>query len=265
MMLRRAALAAALLPCAASFSSPWQASPWHLSRGASAACSRWSALPLRMHSPATSVAADRRVVRGVLLEALEQQQCKKEALQDQLDKVQQAAPAALSADDADDEDVRKRLAKAARRAEQVPQHLAAVAAVEAKLEDLLAGLGSGPADAALLAELDAMGLGPRLATFDVHKASRKQWGRPDGFGGLVLESPRGIPILVAPRSFNDELLRRVGRGKDLFFQVCARGARETPSVPNPHASRDECARETQTCARACARTPTPTDSLFMHR
>ena len=117
-----------------------------------------------MHSPATIVAADRRVVRGVLLEALEQQQRKKEALQDQLDKVQQAAPAALCADDADDEDVRKRLAKAARRAEQVPQHLAAVAAVEAKLEDLLAGLGSGLADAALLAELDAMGLGPRLAT-----------------------------------------------------------------------------------------------------
>ena len=172
-----------------------------------------------MHSPATSVAADRRVVRGVLLEALEQQQRKKEALQDQLGKVQQTAPAALSAEDADNEDARKRLAKAARRAEQVPQHLAAVAAVEAKLENLLAGLGSGPADAALLAELDAMGLGQRLATFDVHKVSRKQWGRPDGFGGLVLESPRGIPILVAPRSFNDELLRRVGRGKDLFFQV----------------------------------------------
>ena len=107
MMLRRAVLAAALLPCAASFSTPWQASPWHLSRGASAACSRWSAVPLRMHSPATSVAADRRAVRGVLLEALEQQQRKKEALQDQLDKVQQAAPAALCADDADDEDVRK--------------------------------------------------------------------------------------------------------------------------------------------------------------
>ena len=42
----------------------------------------------------------------------------------------------------------------------------------------------------------------------------------------MLESPRGVPTLVAPRSYSDELLRRVSRGTDLWFQaVEGRGSR----------------------------------------
>ena len=42
----------------------------------------------------------------------------------------------------------------------------------------------------------------------------------------MLQSPRGIPIMVARPSFSDGLLRRIGRGTDLWFQVCeGRGSR----------------------------------------
>merc|ERR1712039_360926 len=62
-------------------------------------------------------------------------------------------------------------------------------------------------------------LAARLESFDVEAHERAQWGRPDGFDGLVIESTHGTPILIARRSFNDETLRRVSRGADLFFQV----------------------------------------------
>jgi predicted ribosome quality control (RQC) complex YloA/Tae2 family protein len=111
-------------------------------------------------------------------------------------------------------------AKAERRAQQVPQHLAEVAAKETRLDALLGQLATRGADLALVrSEMEAMGLQERLKTFDLNKAAHDQRGRPDGFTGLVLESPRGVPILVGPRTFADPLLRRVGRGTDLWFQV----------------------------------------------
>lgn len=48
-----------------------------------------------------------------------------------------------------------------------------------------------------------------------------EFGRPRGFDGLVRHSPSlGVPILVGARGAqNDELLRRVSQGTDLWFQV----------------------------------------------
>lgn len=67
--------------------------------------------------------------------------------------------------------------------------------------------------------MEAIGLSRAMTSFDVEAHALDQRGRPDGFSGLVLETPRGIPILVSEPSFRDSVLRRVGRGNDLFFQV----------------------------------------------
>jgi hypothetical protein len=53
----------------------------------------------------------------------------------------------------------------------------------------------------------------------LNKGALNQRGRPDGFTGLVLESSKGVPILIGPRTFSDALLRRIARGTDLWFQV----------------------------------------------
>ena len=88
-------------------------------------------------------------------------------------------------------------------------------------------------------------LADKLDTFDVDAAARNQFGRPAGFDGLVIASPRGVPVLVARRSFSDELLRRVGRGTDLWFQcVEGRGGSRvllrTSCVPSLSKSPREC-------------------------
>ena len=90
-------------------------------------------------------------------------------------------------------------AKAERRAQQVPQHLAEVAAKETRLDALLGQLATRGADLALVrSEMEAMGLQERLKTFDLNKAAHDQRGRPDGFTGLVLESPRACPSWSVP-------------------------------------------------------------------
>lgn len=163
-------------------------------------------------SAAPSATRERQLLRGVIAEALDAQARKRHALEQQL---------ARGADDADaDSDDPKLRAKAHRRAQLVPQQLEEVSRSEDRLVALRLRLGersSGVREA-----LEAMGLGARLANFDVDAAAASQWGRPPDFDGLVVESPRGVPILVGRRSFNDDVLRRVGRGADLWFQ-----ARET--------------------------------------
>ena len=48
----------------------------------------------------------------------------------------------------------------------------------------------------------------------------KDYGRPDGFDGLVFYTARGVPILVGrPKAHKDETLRRIAQGADLWFQV----------------------------------------------
>jgi hypothetical protein len=172
-----------------------------------------------MHAVSRSAATDsnpsreKRLLRGVLTEALHAQQRKRSALEGQM-----ASPLP-SADGLDDDKAAKLRAKAMRRAQEVPQHLAAVRAAEMKLESLLELSTRGGNLSEIREQLEDMGLGACLESFDVDKAALDQWGRPEGFSGLVLESPRGVPILVGQRSFSDALLRRVGRGNDLFFQV----------------------------------------------
>ena len=171
---------------------------------------------------------ERRLLKGVLVEALRQQERKRDALEQQAEAAAarpMAAAAAVAAGSGDDDAAAatKARAKAERRAAAVPRLLAECDATEERLRGLVAALAArGGADD--LGELrrsmeDELGLAARLAAFDVDANARNQYGRPDGFDGLVVESPRGVPILVARRSYADSLLRRVGRGTDLWFQV----------------------------------------------
>ena len=141
------------------------------------------------------------------MEALEGQSKKRAALESQLR--------------AGGEDARK----AARRAAVVPAQLDAVDATEARLSGLLDVLGSGGDAGAVAQGLEELGLSARLGSFDVDAAVRAQWGRPSGFDGLVLEGPRGIPVLVGRRAFRDEAMRRASRGADLWFQAAEGGSR----------------------------------------
>jgi len=152
-------------------------------------------------------------VRGVLQQELEIQQNARLHLETELTRSR----------DVVDIDDTKAHAKAAKRAAAVPLRLAEVTSRAERLEGLLAR-SRGAADEAavdtLYHEMSEDGLVVKLETFDADAAARDQHGRPDGFEGLVIPSPKmGIPILVARRSFSDELLRRVGRGNDLFFQA----------------------------------------------
>ena len=230
--MRRAALVAAmhtLLPCVASFQRPLSLSrpltmfptmPFMVTRGLRRNIVR--VLSTTCDSGAQST--DKRLLRGVMQEALEGHRRKKIALEEQLAKA--AVPQMLQhfGDNQDEEaesKASKLRAKALRRAKQVPQLLAEVTAVETKLEGLLSHLALRDADLCLVrSELEDLGMAERLETFDVDKVALNQWGRPDGFHGLVVESPRGVPILMGHRSFSDPLLRRIGRGNDLWFQVC---------------------------------------------
>ena len=190
---------------------------------------------------------EKRLLRCVMAEALDAQQRKRTALEEQLG--QDAAPLLNS----DDEKAAKAREKALRRALQVPVRLAEVDAAETKLHELQAQLSSGADVMQVRFQLEhELGLAERLSTFDVDSVVHQQWGSalalalalalphhtggprrprlscclhcactsgPEGFEGLVIQSPRGIPILVAQQSFSDSLLRRIGQGTDLWFQA----------------------------------------------
>ena len=130
-------------------------------------------------------------------------------------------------DDDDGEEYAKEYAKAVKRAAAVPRRLVEVTRRGEQLEALLErSRGATEDEVNNLYQEVADELADKLETFDADAAARDQFGRPSGFDGLVISSPRGIPILVARRSFSDELLRRVGRGTDLWFQcVEGRGSR----------------------------------------
>ena len=51
------------------------------------------------------------------------------------------------------------------------------------------------------------------------RKSKAEFGRPADFTGLVYKSPHGVPILVGRKgAHNDEVLRRISQGSDLWFQ-----------------------------------------------
>ena len=187
-----------------------------------------------------SIAAQhrRRVLRGVLQQELEGQRRARVNLEAQLERRRDV-------DDDDGEEYAKEYAKAVRRAEAVPRRLVEVTRRGEQLEALLErSRGATEDEVNNLYQEVADELADKLEAFDADAAARDQFGRPTGFDGLVMSSPRGVPVLVARRSFSDELLRRVGRGTDLWFQTKeGRGSRvllRTSCVPSLSKSPREC-------------------------
>lgn len=164
--------------------------------------------PVRLTGPSR----ERRLLQGVLQDALEQQAQKRSALEQQKE-----AALLTEVDDGDD----KARAKALRMAKALPLRFAEVEVAEDRLLELRSNLTheSGTDLVALRCAMEELGLGARLDKFDVDALQLAQWGRPPGFDGLVIESPRGVPILVGRQSFSDELLRRISQGTDLWLQV----------------------------------------------
>ena len=65
---------------------------------------------------------------------------------------------------------------------------------------------------------DELGLTRLIETYA--EKQEREFGRPNGFDGLVFASPRGTPILVCcKRTEGDDAMRRVSHGSDLWFQV----------------------------------------------
>ena len=186
-----------------------------------------------------SIAAQhrRRVLRGVLRQELEGQHRARVNLEAELERRRDV-------DGDDGEEYAKEYAKAVKRAAAVPRRLVEVTRRSEQLEALLErSRGATEDEVNNLYHEVADELADKLETFDADAAARDQFGRPSGFDGLVIASPRGVPILVARRSFSDELLRRVGRGTDLWFQAVGRGSRvllRTSCVPSLSKSPREC-------------------------
>ena len=190
------------------------------------------------HAHGLSVAAQhrRRVLRGVLKQELEGQHRARQNLEAQLERRREV-------DDDDGAEYSKEYAKAVSAA--VPRRLVEVTRRGEQLEALLErSRGATEDEVNNLYQEIADELADKLEAFDADAAARDQFGRPAGFEGLVIASPRGVPVLVARRSFSDELLRRVGRGTDLWFQcVEGRGSRvllRTSCVPSLSKSPREC-------------------------
>lgn len=56
--------------------------------------------------------------------------------------------------------------------------------------------------------------------FTTQQTIRKEFGRPNGYDGLIFYTPLGVPILVGKKgSHSDETLRRISQGMDLWFQI----------------------------------------------
>lgn len=177
------------------------------------ACKRVAAMRLSEHFQSMDFLQEKRLLRGVILEAIEAQEKKHFALEQQL-------IAESRSDDGPDDDKAEK--KARRRAEQIPIRLAETNASTQRLFELKTSLSQPEPNLTTLRTImeSEMGLATRLETFDPDAKWMQQWGRPNGFDGLVIESDRGIPILVSrSESFSDPLLRRVARGSDLWFQV----------------------------------------------
>ena len=177
---------------------------------------------LHMASSSSWPGDERRLLRGVLSEAMEAQSRTRYALQQQL---KRSSPSPSQEAPRDQETEKKRL-KALRRAETIPLRLAEVSAAEDQLAELQRRLreagGAAEAIATLRSDMEVIGLGSKIESFDLDKYddSIKPWGSPDGFDGLVVHSPQhGIPILVSKQRHSDEVLRRVSRGTDIWFQV----------------------------------------------
>lgn len=66
---------------------------------------------------------------------------------------------------------------------------------------------------------EELGLAKQLLMCNVDACRMSEWGRPEGFKGIVLESPHGLPILIGKQSKYDRSLPKIGQATDLWFQV----------------------------------------------
>jgi len=63
-------------------------------------------------------------------------------------------------------------------------------------------------------------LAPRSWKHNKDEYKKNEFGRPKDWNGLVFHSPLGVPILVGKKgSHNDDVLRRISQGSDLWFQI----------------------------------------------
>lgn len=207
--------------------------------GALASCSG----PLRASMCMTNlhVSEERRLLRGVLEEALKTTHRKKLALVEQLEQHRSDDASLL----VDADKAEKMRIKASKALEQLPLRLAEADAKNERLNELLGSLRQPSVSlSAIRRDMEDFGLAARLESFDVDAMAHNQRGRPDGFDGLVVESPRGVPILIARKSFKDGRLRQISRGNDLWFQVrdgCgSRVLLRTSMLPNLARSPREC-------------------------
>ena len=183
-----------------------------------------AALPHTTPRTALGRTSEVKFLRSFLTAEAEQQERRRVALQSELEKNDRraAAPAALTDPSAEqsmmEQKRNKEHEKQVRRAAAVPQKLAELALQERQVRALALSLDGGNCDTSgvrrcICAELD---LAAKLESF----VPPTEWGRPEGFSGLVFESPRGVPILVChKRAEGDDAMRRIGQGSDLWFQV----------------------------------------------
>ena len=172
---------------------------------------------------AATASRERRLLRGVLHEALQRELRKREALEMEQGKLNQQQPG-QGQDPGESAAASKARMKAQRRAEIIPKGLTECAEQIEYLTSLHTEVESHLEVSEAREQLEALGFGPRLAAFDVD--ALPLWGRPRGFLGRVFESPNGVPVLVSRQSFSDELLRQVSTRSDLWLQVReGRGAR----------------------------------------
>ena len=117
-----------------------------------------------------------------------------------------------------------------KRREEIQQSMAKIQSIQIEMKELKQSPASGADLIALqtikdkLIELgfqSVLSQGPDSWRHvqDLCRNSKAEFGRPADFTGLVYKSPHGVPILVGRKGeHNDEILRRISQGSDLWFQ-----------------------------------------------
>lgn len=191
----------------------------------------------------TNAFAQRRLLNGVLAHAAEKQESILEALQREQAKLAHAPTDEMTV--ISEEDIKARN-RHLRRASAIPARLADVQATSARILQLESELLVVDSDEEVAVVATTIAEDPVLAsilkTFDPSQERVKDFGRPRGFDGYVVESPRGTPVLIGHQdSESDEIMRKCGRGQDLWFQVRdGKGARvllRTSMMPGLKGSR----------------------------
>ena len=145
---------------------------------------------------ASTLARERRLLHGVLASELKHQDSKRQALERQLERIGYSS---YGMDEAEAEKAaakhRRRIALVPQRLGEVVEHIALIALLQERAQE-----SSSNELPKLTAELKAIGLGGKLEAYDID-AQPLEKGRPAGFQGLVLESPRAVPILVGRHGF----------------------------------------------------------------